>query len=288
MNIYRSIGGRANASGVERINRDGEMEILQMGDAEVTPTQRENWNAKSRIDDRKWYPDDRVETNKDNGGTSMNVDFKERTRLPRESQYSTESRLSKQRGDTLTFQKSDADADIANGKTIGMILSPNDKRAKDKKLIDEEMKIIDNRLSIDKKKENKTSFTSKEFKVASAFAKVSNILSVDGKIENKYAIEISNNYNMSIEDVFLLEKIAKNNTLLANKYKSKSACPCSKGKVKREDCYCNGKIGPGNPESDDGTLLKESEPGKKIINPNEKEEELSAEELAEVGKNVGL
>lgn len=226
MNVYRSIGGRANTSGVERINRDGQMEKLQMGEAEVTPHERMQWNAKCTKDPRGRLPEEIYKVEKDSIGNSMSVDFvsgkgRMRVKLPTPRQYSTESRLAELRGEKVQFPKSVNNEDKAFAITPGMVFSENDTRNFDMKEAKKELK---------KQEENPTKAgkiltASKDLAKMNAFVKVARIVGEFGQVDNETIIEISNENQLPVEEVFVLEKIAKSNSDLAKKY---AQCSCGK------------------------------------------------------------
>jgi len=233
MNVYRSIGGRANTSGVERINRDGQMEKLQMGQAEVTPHERMQWNARCTKDPRGRLPEEVYKVEKDVVGNSMAVDFvsgkgRMRVKLPRPHQYSTESRLTELRGEKVSFPTSTDNDDKAFAITEGMVFSENDTRNFDMKEAKKQLK---------EQKENPTKAgkiltASKDIDKMNAFVKIARIVGDFGQVDNETIIDISNENQLPVEDVFVLEKIAKGNPELAKKY---AQCPCGKHvKVKKE------------------------------------------------------
>ena len=221
MNVYRSIGGRANTSGVERIDRDGCMEVLEMGEAEVTPRGRMNWYNKATIDKRGPLPEDVYETEEDNShGNDMRTEIDMRTRLPRKHQFSTEARLSEERGDPPKFQKSIGNKELAVGITKGMVLSPDDKRSlldpdTGKKALDD----MKGTLSETKKASSKIKMVkgSHKFAMATAFERIAKTIT-DEVLSNDDIIEISKAANVSIEDVLLLEKVAMKNANLTQTY----------------------------------------------------------------------
>lgn len=238
-NLYRSIGGRANTSGVERVNRDGKMEVLQMGEAEVTPKERMNWNAKAKLDPRGRLPEEIYKVESDDGGNPMAVDDKVRTRIPRKHQYSTEARLSDQRGESPTFHKSTATSAQAHGVTEGMVA--------DNTFVDPAKK---EKGDINKRKKEKMAKGSSDYKLADAFRKVSDTLSTKDFVDSKTVAAISRSSNISVEDVLLLEKVAQSNKELAGKYRG------IKGRCQR--CQVSKEV-PGTKETPEG-LVKISLP----------------------------
>jgi hypothetical protein len=240
-NLYRSIGGRANPGGVERIDRDGKMEVLPMGGEEVTPKERMAWNAKAKLDPRGRLPEDIYDVTVDEAGNPMAVDDKVRTRLPRKHQFSTEARLSDQRGDKPVFHKSTATSAQAHGETEGMVKNkehvypPNGSG----QMVNEK----------DKKMTNKSA----NYKLADAFRKVAHSIEGCDCLDHQSVAEISSTSDVSVEDVLLLEKIAQNNNNgITDKYKKVKKCP-----------HCQDKSGvPGtvsDPNSqDEDELTKES------------------------------
>jgi len=237
MNIVRTLGGRLNASGTERINRDGEMEVVKPEDIEVTSIQRINWNSKAKIDNRETYPDNSGDTVNNN---KMNVTLKLRTSLPKESEYSTESRLEVSRGNEPYFNKSESDEDTANGLTPGMIVNEQDTRNK-KANIEEGNNMED--VMLKSKKENKKS----NFNIHDAFCKVSSIIDIDKNLSDKNILDINLENNIPVEEIVILEKIAKNNVDLKKKY------------ILLKNKQMKNKI-PGNVTTDTGELEKESDP----------------------------
>jgi hypothetical protein len=225
-NVYRSIGGRANTSGVERVDRDGQMEKLQMGEAEVTPKERLSWYNKAGLDPRGSLPEEIYEVEKDTIGNQMNVDNKERTRLPRPHQYSTESRMAEARGDKITFPKSEDTKDKAFGVTPGMVLTKGDSRnavVKEKLATQkEEEKTVEDLNDEQTFDGNNSNYPSREIEVrkamASAFVKVAKIMQSSAHLPSESVIHISDTDGVSVEDVLLLEKVAAKNKDLAQKY----------------------------------------------------------------------
>lgn len=277
MNIYRSIGGRANTSGVERIDRDGQMEKLQMGEAEVTPHERMQWNAKCKKDKRGNVIEDIYDVQKDEShGNSMSVDSVSsdnmtRTRLPRPHQYSYESRLVEQRGEKVDFPKSEASKEEAYGIREGMALSENDTRNFDMKEAKKSLKENDEKRI----KSGKISTSSCDRKIADAFVKVARIVSNGGSLEVDSAVDISEDYNLPVEDVLVLEKVAMKNPELVKKYASCPLCVKRKKKVP-------GVVPEREQIVEDG-IQKESEPQELDAN-NPKH----AKKLKEIALETGL
>lgn len=275
MNVYRSIGGRANTSGVERINRDGQMEKLQMGEAEVTPHERMKWNSKCTKDKHGNTIEKRYDVAKDDShGNSMGVDSVSssgmtRVKFPRPHQFSTESRLAAQRGEKVDFPKSEATKEEAFGITKSMVMTEGDTRNFDMKEAKKQLKENDENPVKSGKiiaGSNKNS--------ADAFVKVAKIVSESGELGVDQVVEISVDHDLPIEDVVVLEKVALKNPDLMKKY---AQCPiCMKKKILKK------KV-PGNVPTDDGTIEKESEPQElDAKNP------LHSRKLKEVGYEVGL
>jgi len=105
MKITHTAGRFNGEVGVERVNRDGDMEILEKReDVEVTLEDRMKWYAKATLDGRgpivdKIFPPD----SKDDGGNKMNItDLAHRTSEPRPHQFSIERRLVEQRDPNST------------------------------------------------------------------------------------------------------------------------------------------------------------------------------------------
>ena len=231
MNIYRTIGGRVNATGVERIDRDGQMEVLKQDEVEVTPAERTRWYNKAKIDVRGNTPEEVYDVEKgDTNGNSMAVDVEHRTMLPRKHQFSTEARLNDQRGTKPEFHKSDASIDNAVGVMTGAII-PNipDRSEFDeagKTTIPGKQKKKDNPVSCETEASSSSTMKkdSKAFKMASAFEAVSKIAvktaGSDLKLSTSEVISISDETGVSVEDVFLLERVAQSNPELAGDYAS--------------------------------------------------------------------
>jgi hypothetical protein len=95
MKIYK-IADRYNGEvGVERVNRDGKIEVLRPSDAEPTVQDRTKWYEKGKVDARGNNPDEMgFEIDRDDGGNPMELkDLSHRTSMPRPHQYSIERRL---------------------------------------------------------------------------------------------------------------------------------------------------------------------------------------------------
>lgn len=247
-NVYRSIGGRANPGGVERINRDGKMEILSLGHEEITPKERMNWNAKAKLDPRGRLPEDFYKVESNDAGNSMAVDDETRTRLPRKHQYSTEARLSEDRGEKAVFHKSTATSAQAHGVTDGMVA---DNTFVDPGKYEGDIGAEDRSGKKNKapEKPEKRKVDASSYKLADAFVKVAETLSQKEFLDSKTVAAISNTSEVSVEDVLSLEKVAQGNIPLATKYRMiKKKCPS-----------CHPKSGiPGtvNPDSEDPDELE--------------------------------
>jgi len=266
-NVYRSIGGRSNPGGVERINRDGKMEILSLGHEEITPKERVNWNAKAKLDPRGRVPEEIYKVEVDEAGNPMAVDDKVRTRLPRKHQFSTEARLSDQRGEKPTFHKSTATSAQAHGVTDGMVADNTfvDPGKFEGDIGMEDRNGKDNR-KVDKPEKRKVAKGSPDYKLADAFQKVASSLSVREFLDSKTVASISKATSVSVEDVLLLEKVAHSNDKLAAQYTAVKS-PCSKCRRLRMKCpECQAKEVPGSKIAPDGGLAKVSLPGKDDIN----------------------
>lgn len=272
MPSYRSIGGRPNTSGVERVNRDGQMEVLQMGQAEVTPKQRIGWYNKATIDPRGSLPEEIYRVEKDETGNSMNVEGDERTRLPRPHQYSTESRLAESRGEKLQFHKSIKAEDRAFGVTPGMVFTSGDtrnvsveKKEKDASVAEKLIQKRDSKQSFDG---NNSNYPPKDIKVrksyAAAFSKIARVMSTESHLQNETVLHISSDFGLPIEDVILLEKVASKNKDLARKYQK-----------------INVEVPGTDPQ--EPTLVKESDEG-----TDENGNIIDKKKLQEVGNQVGL
>jgi hypothetical protein len=229
MNIFRTIGGRVNVTGTERIDRDGRMEVLKQDEVEVTPAERIRWYNKAKIDTRGNTPEEIYDVEKgDTNGNDMAVDVKNRTMLPRKHQFSTEARLSEQRGEKPEFHKSDASLDNAVGVMTGAIIPD----LPDRKVFDEagktttpdKQKKKDNPVSSETEASSSAKMTkdSKKFKMARAFEQISKIAMSDPsseiKLSSSQVIDISDESGVSVEDVFLLERVAQSNPALAGDY----------------------------------------------------------------------
>jgi hypothetical protein len=276
MPSYRSIGGRPNSSGVERVNRDGQMEVLQMGQAEVTPKQRTNWYNKAGIDPRGSLPEEIYPVEKDEVGNSMNVDGDERTRLPRPHQYSTESRLAESRGDKIEFPKSVDNEERAYGVTPGMVFTSGDTR---NVVVEKRIKDAETAAKLIAKKDEKQSFdgnnsnySPRDINIrkayAAAFSKVAKIMEKDSHLRSETVLHISEDCGIPVEDVFLLEKVATGNKELAKKYvKIKTDIPGVK--------------------DDEGDTTKPFV--EKVSDDTDDEEEITdPKKLKEIGLQVGL
>ena len=226
MNIYRTIGGRVNVTGTERVNRDGQMEKLKPDEVEVTIQDRITWYNKAKIDVRGNVPEEVYEVESGNThGNSMAVDMKHRTMLPRKHQFSTEARLSEQRGEKAQFNKSDSSLDNAVGVMTGAII-PNipvrevfDNAGKTTTPGKEVKK--DNPVGTEVEASSKLKRGSREYKMASAFERL--VLARDAEKEKLAASEIvriSDEVGLPIEDVFLLEQVSESNPDLTELYAS--------------------------------------------------------------------
>lgn len=283
-NAYRSIGGRANTSGVERVNRDGQMEKLQMGEAEVTPKERIGWYNKANLDPRGNLPEDFYKVEKDEAGNPMNVANDERTRLPRPHQYSTEARMVEARGEKAEFLKSEDTDDKAFGITPGMVLTTGDTRnavVKDKVAAEKDaQKVIDERNKGQHFDGNNSNYPVKDASTrrayASAFVKVAKILQSAAHLTSESVIHISDTDGLSVEDVLLLERVASNNKDLAKKY-SQVVVKLPKGFSPTKKPIPGVK--PENPNAPEAEVVKVSK---------EPQEELGKEELKSVSMEVGL
>lgn len=198
MNVYRSIGGRANASGTERVNRDGKIEVVNLGDAEVTPRDRMRWYSKAKIDQRGRLPEDIFDVDQSPGGNDMKVDVKNRTRQPRPHQYSVESRLQAQRGEKVEFPKSTKNRDNAVGIMSGAVLP-------------------DRGCEQREEKKASTSMAPAKVRFASAFEKIAGSITGDG-VSPAVLASVSAETGLSVEDVCMLERIALRNDELVEKY----------------------------------------------------------------------
>jgi len=259
-NVYRSIGGRSNPGGVERINRDGKMEVLSLGHEEITPKERMNWNAKAKLDPRGRVPEEIYKVEVDEAGNPMAVDDKVRTRLPRKHQFSTEARLSDQRGEKPTFHKSTATSAQAHGVTDGMVADNTfvDPGKFEGDIGAEDRSGKKNR-EIEKPEKRKIAKGSPDYKLADAFQKVASSLSVREFLDSKTVASISKATNVSVEDVLILEKVAHSNDKLAAQYTAVKS-PCQKCRRLRTKCpECQAKEVPGSVQTPQG-LAKVSLP----------------------------
>ncbi len=286
-NAYRSIGGRANTSGVERIDRDGQMEKLQMGEAEVTPRERINWYNKAGLDPRGSLPEEIYEVAK-NENDNMNVTNEERTRLPRPHQYSTEARMAEARGEKLQHNMSVGNDDRAFGVTPGMVLTKGDTRnvvVKEKIATEKkEQKVLtdsDEKQTFDG---NNSNYPPRDIEVrkayAKAFVKVANIMDKGSCLHRESLLSISESSGLPIEEVFLLEKVARSNPDLVQKYKTASI------KTKAEcDCSCGADVPPGvkpksNEKQDEVGVVKVS---KEPVNEEEEKKKKFMEHSYDAG-----
>ncbi len=274
MGDYRSIGGRANMSGIERVNRDGQMEVLPIGETEVTPRERINWYNKANLDKRgnlpeEIYPQEKVDN------ISMNLKGDERTRLPRNSQYSTESRLSESRGEKIIFQESVGNDELAFGITPGMVFTEGDSRnvsiknkKNDQKVLENKSK-LQNELPLDG---NNSNYSIKDANVkkayCKAFTKVAKVMLTESHLSNQTILHISDLYGVPVEDVMLLEKISLYNKGLTNKY----------SKIENYDDIDV----PGLKGYNDDFVKESDDP------ENDLEDEDEDEDIEETAKEVGL
>jgi hypothetical protein len=255
MNAYRSIGGRANASGVERVNRDGGIEVLEMGEAEVTTEDRISWYSKAKISDRGVIPDEIYDTEIDTAGNDMrrNVDF--RTSTPRPQEYSTEARLSESRGEKVAFHQATDTDELALGITEGMILSDDDRRSLHKK-------------TKKKKKALTESFDNKKLSMARAFERIAYLTDI-GELENSDLVDISSAYNIPVNKVIMLEAIASESTEITKKYADVSRSRRRRRKNRHEKCLpCSKKNDVPGTDEDATGLQKETveEGGGSLVN----------------------
>jgi hypothetical protein len=244
---------------VERVNRDGNLEVLQMGEAEVTPRERcRNWYAKAKIDERGRLPEDRYPTEEETHGNDMRRDVDNRTTLPRKHEYSTEARLAEARGEEVDFHKSKDCREKAVGITEGMVLSDDDKRTL---------------LDADKGQKKEASAADPRMIEARVFERVAHLVDID-EISDDDIVDISTSFGVPVERVLHLERVAKSNGDLAHKYAllarrrrdPNAQCGCSR-------CTC-GKDGvPGT--------VKNPEPG--VF-----EKETDEDDLLETAKSIGL
>lgn len=179
----RGIGSRSGAAPVERVNRDGEIEVLELSDVEVTPRDRMNWYSKAKIDQRGRTPEEIFGSEKDDGGNPLSVEGGPRTRLPRTHQHSTESRLTEWRGEECEFPVSEADETRAKG-----LIPPAEKLG-----------------------EKAASF-------CKAFEMVVGTLHGNEVLDNRRVITIGQTTGLSLREVFALKEIAENNKDLREKY----------------------------------------------------------------------
>jgi len=246
----RGIGSRSGATPVERINRDGGMEVLEPEDVEITPRERIAWYSKAKIDQRGRTPEEIFGSEKNEDGNPMEISDKVRTRLPRKHQLSTETRLLELRGEDTEFQTSEADTVRVNG------LIP-------------EAKALG-------KKEKATA-------MCRAFEKVATTLASNNVLDNASVISISNSTGVSIREVFALKEIAEGNKELREKYarvRSRDRRPIRDRKRKQDQSCCTDV--PGVMPLRKKRKIVEKGIGK------ETDDELNADTLLEVADEVGL
>lgn len=261
MNTYRSIGGRLNASGTERVDRDGKIEVVKPCDIEVTPLDRMSWYNKAKIDTRGNVPEEIFGADQDiSSGTSMNVTVDKRTSQPKPRQFSTEARLVEQRGEKVEFPIATNTRDAAVGIMAGAILPDRGVESRDKK--EEE-----------NNKKASMSTDSVRFKTASAFEKIARLTKA-GKIDTKSLVEIGEITGLPVREIFVLEKVAQDNPDLVDQYADVRDPKESKKRIlRKKKNTCPGNI-PGNTESPGCIIEKESD--------DEEEDKLKATAL-EVG-----
>jgi len=106
-----------NEVGVERVNRDGGVEVVNDDKVEVSVDDRMKWYNNVKLDEER-----EIETETNEQSNSMRRDEKMRTSLPRKEEFSTERRLEEERkpGSTTSFT-SEATKEQAMGKAFSMV-----------------------------------------------------------------------------------------------------------------------------------------------------------------------
>lgn len=267
MNVYRSIGGRADASGIERVDRDGKIEVVSPENVEVTPLDRMKWYEKAKIDTRGNIPEEIFEVEQDlSSGTNMRVTVESRTSQPKPRQYSTESRLDVQRGEKISFPVSVGNRDNAVGIMAGAIIPDRGVQASS-----ETKKTSSAKMSKD----------STKFRLASAFEKIAKA-SVTTGVTPKLVASVSKEFGVSVEDVCMLERVASANIDLAEKYAGIRDPRVRVRSLKRKNRKCCQDI-PGTEKNTPGNMLEKSSD-----DDDEENDELYAKKLKETAIEVGL
>jgi len=112
------------SAGVERVDHDGETQVVEPGDIEVSQKERLEWyeNGSPDEDERLVHKRKNIETSYDDGGNPMWTNESHRTSKPRPHQYSIERRLQEARDPGSTYDiTSDASIENATAKAFTMI-----------------------------------------------------------------------------------------------------------------------------------------------------------------------
>jgi hypothetical protein len=112
------------SAGVERVDHDGETEVVEPEDIEVSQKERLEWyyNGSAKDEDKVLHKKKNIETSYDDGGNPMWVNEEHRTSLPRPHQYSIERRLQEEREPGSTYDIiSDASVENATARAFTMI-----------------------------------------------------------------------------------------------------------------------------------------------------------------------
>jgi len=279
----RQFLARDNSTAIERIDRDGAMEVLQTEDVEVTPRQRcQNWYNKCKIDPRGRFPDEIFPVEENTDGNPMEVTLAVRTRLPRPHQYSTETRLALQREEPVEFQMVTGkdSADRAVGITAGMVLPPRQNYEQDMTVDIKGTKKADKKAADVKDTKKATAsvgvkkMSSRDVALANGFRAVARQLVVDdGGLKQSNVVAISDDHGISVKDVLMLEAIANRNHKLAKKYR---VAPDPKAGCQHADSIPG--VVPENPKR----------PMKGIEKVTDEDEKISPEELCEESDACGL
>ncbi len=112
------------SAGVERVDHDGETQVVEPQDIEVSQKERLEWyeNGAPDKDEKLLHKHENVETSFDDGGNPMWRNEEHRTSNPRPHQYSTERRLQEEREPGSTFDViSNASVEQATARAFAMV-----------------------------------------------------------------------------------------------------------------------------------------------------------------------
>jgi len=112
------------SAGVERVDHDGETQVVEPEDIEVSQEERLEWyqNGAPDEDERLLHKRKNLETSYDDGGNPMWRNEEFRTANPRPAQYSIERRLQEERDPGSTYDiTSDASVENATAQAFTMI-----------------------------------------------------------------------------------------------------------------------------------------------------------------------